>query len=604
MTKFKSHLWVTLFVLLLALSVWVGNEANRTKPVSMQEVDKFLEIERTPDEPLQLVDLRIGTQSVKNHIRPRFRDQKSKVGLDRASFKEKDDWFKRISLTLRNVSTRPVYGVTAFLYFKPIGNSMIFSMPLTASRKLRNDPLQPGAEIELTVSASYLNQTLENLKHFGQDASRTDVTFSLDSVIFSDELQWNRGGLVRPDPAMPDKWIPVDDPVAALRNKPSLNMALFIPASFKSAAPVKPAPVFVTCKNWHGSVTGPSCSGDPADCITKNELDDSPDPGVYSHQQVFGFCEDRRNMGLTCNTLTLHNKMLVDGGCATCLDGDGDGYTPISCGGTDCNDSDANVHPGAEAICGDNIDNACQGGDFCPEDNGITCDDGDDNDGDGLVDCEDPGCNHYCVSGCSASMWAFCLSIGTMGCINGQCYTPVVIDMQGDGIQLSNAQNGVLFNVIPGRLARLAWTLPNSDDAWLALDRNGNGTIDSGEELFGNVTPQTQPPLGESKHGFRALAEYDATAKGGNGDGLITTSDAIFNSLRLWQDKNHNGISEPSELRGLSESGVATIECNYKESKRTDEWGNNFRYRAKVKDKRGNQIGRWAWDVFLQLLPQ
>lgn len=176
--------------------------------------------------------------------------------------------------------------------------------------------------------------------------------------------------------------------------------------------------------------------------------------------------------------------------------------------------------------------------------------------------------------------------------------------MQGNGIQLTNAQNGVLFNVLSGHPAKVAWTLPDSDDAWLVLDRNGNSTIDSGEELFGNATPQSLPPPGESKHDFLALAEYDASAKGGNGDGLITASDAIFSSLQLWRDNNHNGISEPSELCNLSESGIATIECKYKESKRTDEHGNNFRYRARVKDKRGEQVGRWAWDVFLRMLPQ
>ena len=114
MTQFKSHLWVTVAVLLLAFSVWVGNEASRTSPpVRAQEPEKALEIERYPDEPLQLVNLRIGTQSLKEHIRQKFKDPKSKLGLDRVSFKEKDDWFKRVSVTLRNTSTRPIYGIGA-----------------------------------------------------------------------------------------------------------------------------------------------------------------------------------------------------------------------------------------------------------------------------------------------------------------------------------------------------------------------------------------------------------------------------------------------------------------------------------------------------------
>jgi hypothetical protein len=82
-------------------------------------------------------------------------------------------------------------------------------------------------------------------------------------------------------------------------------------------------------------------------------------------------------------------------------------------------------------------------------------------------------------------------------------------------------------------------------------------------------------------------------------DGLITASDAAFSRLRLWQDLNHNGVSEASELHTLIEFGLATLELRYKESKKTDEHGNQLRYRAKVKDVHGRQIGRWAWDVFL-----
>ena len=180
------------------------------------------------------------------------------------------------------------------------------------------------------------------------------------------------------------------------------------------------------------------------------------------------------------------------------------------------------------------------------------------------------------------------------------CVSPVLIDVSGNGFNLTDAAGGVDFDMrANGSPLRVAWTTPNSDDAWLGLDRNGNGTIDNGQELFGNFTPQPVPLMGQERNGFLALAEYDKTINGGNGDGVITPSDAIFGSLRLWQDLNQNGMSEPSELFSLQAAGLKTIQLDYKLSKATDEYGNRFRYRAKVKDDQAAQISRWAWDVFL-----
>jgi hypothetical protein len=183
---------------------------------------------------------------------------------------------------------------------------------------------------------------------------------------------------------------------------------------------------------------------------------------------------------------------------------------------------------------------------------------------------------------------------GSDGC------SPVIVDTGGEGFHLTSAANGVLFDIRgDGHPVQIAWTASGSLNAFLALDRNHNGKIDDGTELFGNFTVQPKSP---SPNGFLALAEYDKPENGGNGDGIIDEHDAVFSHLVLWIDENHDGISQPSELHSLPELGVFSISLNYMESRKRDEFGNVFRFKAKINPAdRSDQseVGRWAYDVFL-----
>ena len=196
--------------------------------------------------------------------------------------------------------------------------------------------------------------------------------------------------------------------------------------------------------------------------------------------------------------------------------------------------------------------------------------------------CNTSLCGEICLDN------ALCSNGTHVACRDNSPYcpmSPIIIDTKDQGFHLTSMMDGVKFTFGADRL-QTSWTNPDYFNAWLALDRNGNGVVDDASELFGEFTPQ---PPGPNPNGFKALAVFDDLKNGGNHNGKIDPGDAIWHSLRLWIDRNHNGISEPSELVPLSEAGVFSISLNYSLSEKTDAYGNEFRYVANIQDQYGHQ---------------
>jgi hypothetical protein len=167
--------------------------------------------------------------------------------------------------------------------------------------------------------------------------------------------------------------------------------------------------------------------------------------------------------------------------------------------------------------------------------------------------------------------------------------SPIIIDTSGKGYHLTSVEEGVRFDLDgDGQTEQVAWTQRGADNAFLAFDRNGNGVVDDGTELFGSYTPAY--PNGDRQvttpNGFEALRFAEGPSYGATSpaDGIIDARDPIFSQLLLWTDRNHNGVSEPDELEHLSDVGLVSIRTDYRRSKRADRFGNEFR-----------QVGRLTW---------
>lgn len=240
--------------------------------------------------------------------------------------------------------------------------------------------------------------------------------------------------------------------------------------------------------------------------------------------------------------------------------------------------------------------------------------------------------NYFCKTGCSVSsvniflvgcnscpvscdptgfLEFFCQSFEdgiwndlTCDCETGPYASPILFSPSDNHFELTDVEEGVPFDLnADGKVEQTAWVATGSDELFLALDRNSNGRIDDGSELFGDAAPQ---PEGHPLNGFRALAILDLASEGGNEDGWIDHRDLRFKDLLVWSDSKRDGISQTNELSTADAAGIEKISLDYQPSHRRDRFGNLLRFSSQIylRLQRGSQpAARRAIDVYLLTRP-
>lgn len=169
--------------------------------------------------------------------------------------------------------------------------------------------------------------------------------------------------------------------------------------------------------------------------------------------------------------------------------------------------------------------------------------------------------------------------------------SPIALDLDGDGVETTSLADGAWFDhANDGFAERSAWL--SRDDGLLVRDLDGNGTIDSGAELFGSETKLANGQ--KAANGFDALKEMDS-----NNDGVVDASDGAFGTLRVWKDSDGDGYTDTGELFSMADAGVKAINVGYTNSSSIDANGNEHRQIGSFTTTTG--ITRAAEDIWFQV---